>query len=190
MSDELKALAVRYPPASYSSLITFNSSLSTHHFQLITHHFLLPPCHSRPSRSSPASKIITPFERFRAAFAHIKMDGESGNASSPEERRARHTQRACGATAATIIRGGSMLNTSYPYMQSSANQFIEMLNHIVEIYTSAVLVIGVLLLVLLCATELQQSRQGRRATRQPQTHRPHAVARRHGARGLLEESSI
>lgn len=86
-----------------------------------------------------------------------------------------------------------MFNTSYPYMQSSANQFIEMLNRIVEVYTNAVLVIGILLLVLLvwlCASELQQSKQDRRAARQPQTNCPRTVTRCHAVRGLLEESSI
>ena len=85
-----------------------------------------------------------------------------------------------------------MLNTTYPYMQSSANQFIEVLNNIVEVYTNAVLVVGLLLLVLLvwlCASELQQS-QRRRVKRQPPTGHPRPAVKRKAVRGLLEESSI
>ena len=86
-----------------------------------------------------------------------------------------------------------MLNTAYPYMQSSANQFVEVLNHIVEVYSHVVLVVGLLLLILLvwlCASELQQSRQRRRVKHQPPTRQPRPVTGRNVVRGLPEESSI
>jgi hypothetical protein len=100
---------------------------------------------------------------------------------------------ACGATASITARGGIMLNTTYPYMQSSANQFIEVLNHIIEVYSNVVLVVGLLLLILLvwlCASELQRSKQGKRVKHQPPTRQPRPAIKRNAVRKLLEESSI
>ena len=86
-----------------------------------------------------------------------------------------------------------MLNTSFPFMQSSSDQLMEMFGRLIEVYTNTVLAIGILLLILLiwlCASELQQSRQSRRARRQPQPPQSQPAVVRRRVSGLLEESSI
>ena len=76
-----------------------------------------------------------------------------------------------------------------PYMQSSADQMIDMLGRLIALYTTTVLVIGALLLLLmvwLCVSELRQSKTSRRADRRA----PASPPRQAVAHTLLEESSI
>jgi hypothetical protein len=85
-----------------------------------------------------------------------------------------------------------MLNTSFPFMQSSSDQFMEVFQKLIEVYTNTVLAIGIMLLILLvwlCASELQQSKRSRRAKRQPQARQSQPAVGRKRVRGLLEESS-
>jgi hypothetical protein len=86
-----------------------------------------------------------------------------------------------------------MLNTSFPFMQSSSDQFMEVFGRLIEVYTNTVLAVGILLLILLvwlCASELQQVKQSRRARRQPQRPQSQTAVGRKRVSGLLEESSI
>ncbi|HKP11911.1 MAG TPA: hypothetical protein VJZ91_07355, partial [Blastocatellia bacterium] len=74
-----------------------------------------------------------------------------------------------------------------PYMQSSADQFVDLLGRLIEVYTTTLLVIGALLLVLtvwLCVSELRQSKRAARTGRRL----PATPPRRAAARRLLEES--
>jgi hypothetical protein len=83
-----------------------------------------------------------------------------------------------------------MVNTSYPYMQASGDQLIDMLEKLVAIYTHVAVILGAMLLVLmvwLCFSELQQSKKLMRAARNPLMDQPQGPARR---RAFIEESSI
>lgn len=80
-----------------------------------------------------------------------------------------------------------MLETPYPYMQPSANQLLNMLARLVEIYTNTLVVIGVLLLILLlwlCVSELQQSKRSKQASRRVRANPSRQMARHR----LLEDS--
>ncbi|HJQ24700.1 MAG TPA: hypothetical protein VKA60_12350 [Blastocatellia bacterium] len=84
-----------------------------------------------------------------------------------------------------------MLNTTYPYVQASGNQVVDMLEKLIDTYTSITAIIGALLLVLLiclCIAELRQPARVKRAGGSL-SKRP-AGAKRHGERRLLESSSI
>ena len=77
-----------------------------------------------------------------------------------------------------------MLNTTYPYVQASGNQVVDMLESLVDTYTSIATIIGALLLVLLICLCIAELRQPAKASKRP------ASAKRHGERRLLESSSI
>ena len=80
-----------------------------------------------------------------------------------------------------------MLETSYPYMQPSADQIMNMLGRLIELYTNTLVVIGALLLVLLlwfCISELQQSKRSKRASRRARANPSRQMARHR----LLEDS--
>ena len=77
-----------------------------------------------------------------------------------------------------------MLNTTYPYVQASGNQVVDMLESVVDAYTNVAILIGallVLILICLCIAELRQPAQAAKRS---------AGAKRLGERRVLESSSI
>lgn len=83
-----------------------------------------------------------------------------------------------------------MLDTTYPYMQASGNQVINMLETLVDAYTNVATVIGAMLLVLLICLCIAELRQPAKSSRAGGPLLKRSSARRLGERSLLEESSI
>jgi len=77
-----------------------------------------------------------------------------------------------------------MLNTTYPYVQASGNQMVEMLESVVDAYANVAILIGAMLAVILICLCIAELRQPAQASKRP------AGAKRLGERRLLESSSI
>ena len=88
-----------------------------------------------------------------------------------------------------------MLNSSYPYMQASESQIVVSLQTFVDAYTTVMIILAGMLLVLLIwfgISELRQSKPLARTARRPRLDQPPRPLGRRPARrqNFIEESSL